>query len=62
MIEKFYNMRSSNFELLRLVAMMMVVVHHLVIKSAGTCGYLEPWNAQEDGYMGLAINSIVVGG
>lgn len=32
--------RLSNFELLRIVAMFGIVLHHLVIKGASTCGYV----------------------
>ncbi|MCH5311510.1 MAG: acyltransferase family protein [Prevotella sp.] len=54
--------RVSNFEALRLVAIFMIIVHHLVIKSDDSCGYITPWNANEHGYVGLIINSLVVGG
>ena len=44
-ILKHNNLRKSNFELLRLVAMFC---HHLVIRSAQTCGYTHPFNINED--------------
>ena len=54
--------RQSNFELLRIVAIIMVITHHLVIKSAQTCGYTRPFSFDDDGVLGLVINSLVVGG
>ena len=38
------SVRLSNFELLRIVAMFGIVLHHLVIKGASTCGYVTPYN------------------
>lgn len=43
--------RKSNIELLRVVAMLMIIFHHLVIKGADTCGYLTPYNIS-DGLLG----------
>lgn len=54
--------RSSNFELLRIVAMFMVVIHHLVIKGAATCGYTTPYTYGVSGYNGLIINGLALGG
>lgn len=48
-------MRKSNIELLRIVAMLMIILHHLVIKGADTCGYLTPYNLS-DGLIGGWIN------
>ena len=56
------NVRQSNFELLRLVAIFMIIVHHLVIKSAETCGYTHAYSYIQDGIIGLLINGLVVGG
>lgn len=42
------NLRKSNFELLRLVAMFFIICHHLVIRSAQTCGYTHPFDINED--------------
>lgn len=61
-MEKVEKNRQSNFELLRLVAIFMVIVHHLVIKSAQTCGYTHPFNLEQDGVNGLFINGLVLGG
>lgn len=54
-------MRKSNIELLRIVAMFMIVLHHLVIKGADTCGYMRPYESS-DGLLGGGINSLVVSG
>jgi peptidoglycan/LPS O-acetylase OafA/YrhL len=54
--------RMSNIELLRIVAMFFIIVHHLVGKSASTCGYVHPYNPVIDGYIGLIFNGLVVGG
>lgn len=56
------SVRDSNFELLRLLAMFGIIVHHLVIKGASTCGYVETYDYDRDGSMGLLLNSLVVGG
>ena len=47
-ILKHNNLRKSNFELLRLVAMFLIICHQLVIRSAQTCGYTHPFNINED--------------
>lgn len=54
--------RSTNFELLRLVAIFGIILHHLVIKSASTCGYMQPYDFNNNGVIGLIINGLVVGG
>ena len=54
--------RLSNFELLRIVAMFGIVLHHLVIKGASTCGYVTPYNYEKDGFIGLILNSLEDGG
>lgn len=56
------SVRLSNFELLRIVAMFGIVLHHLVIKGASTCGYVTPYNYEKDGFIGLILNSLVIGG
>lgn len=53
--------RKSNIELLRIVAMLMIILHHLVIKGADTCGYLTPYNIS-DGLLGEVINSLIISG
>ncbi|WP_320167928.1 acyltransferase family protein [Mangrovibacterium marinum] len=54
--------RDSNFELLRLVAIFLIICHHLVIKSAQTCGYTHEYSFGTDGVSGLIINSLCVCG
>ena len=54
--------RDSNFELLRIIAIFGIILHHLVIKGADTCGYVDSYNYSRDGIIGLIINSMVVGG
>lgn len=59
------NLRKSNLELLRLVAMFFIICHHLVIRSAQTCGYIRPFNINEDvlggrfGYLIFGIDSFI---
>ena len=58
-----YNVsRLSNFELLRLVAIFMIIIHHLVIKSAQTCGYTHPYDLNQDGLTGVFLNSLTASG
>ena len=54
--------RQSNFELLRIIAILGIIIHHLIIKGADTCGYVHTYDLQKDGVMGLFINSLVVWG
>ena len=54
--------RQSNFELLRIIAMLFIVTHHLLIKGASTWGYLEPYDYNKDGLFGLFAESLIVGG
>lgn len=56
------NSRLSNFELLRLVAIFMIIIHHLIIKSAQTVGYTHPYDLNLDGFIGVLLNSLVVCG
>lgn len=56
------SVRDYNFELLRLLAMFDIIVHHLMIKGASICGYVETYYYDRDGSMGLLLNSLVVGG
>lgn len=56
------NMRDSQFELLRIVAMFFVVLHHLVIKGVDSVGYQNIYNYYNDGIIGVIINSLVIGG
>ena len=45
--------------------MFLIICHHLVIRSAQTCGYTHPFNINEDvlgGGIGLIINSLSICG
>ena len=61
-IVKEKEMRDSQFELLRIVAMLFIVTHHLVIKGADTVGYITPYSVEASGFAGVVINSFVGGG
>ncbi len=54
--------RDSQFELLRIIAMLFVVVGHLVIKGADTVGLTSSYNIGKDGMKGVLFYSIAVGG
>lgn len=59
-LQKKTSARQSQFELIRIVAMMFIVCHHLIIKGANTCGYINGYALDRDGYIGLIINSLCV--
>ena len=42
--------------------MLFIVTHHLIIKGADTCGYITSYDYSIDGWFGLFINGLVVGG
>ncbi len=52
--------RESQFELLRLIAIFFVIMHHLVIKGADTVGYITPYSYEEHGVSGVIINSFCI--
>lgn len=52
--------RESQFELLRLVAMFFIIMHHLIIKGADTVGYITPYSFDEHGVVGVVINSFCI--
>ena len=54
--------RLSNFELCRIIAMFLIVLHHFLIKGAATCGYTKPYFLQEDGLFGLCLNGFTIVG
>lgn len=55
--------RKSNYELLRIIAMFLIIVHHLtVFKAFDSCGYMTQYSFEKDGCVGLIINGMVVGG
>lgn len=51
--------RNSNIEILRLVSIFMITMHHLVIHGSGACGYGEPY-AFDQGIWGIIINSFCI--
>lgn len=56
------NKRQSNFELLRVVAILFVVAHHVLLFGADLCGYLTAFQPCGEGIVGVALNSVVVTG
>ena len=52
--------RESNIELLRLVAIFFVILHHLTIKGADTVGYITPYAFEEHDVAGVVINSFCI--
>lgn len=56
------NNRDSRFELLRVVAIFFVVVHHLLLFGADACGYLSDFSPTPKGVVGAMLNSVVVTG
>lgn len=54
--------RESQFELLRLVAIFFVILHHLVVKGADTAGYVTDYDIHTHGVIGIFLNSTIVGG
>lgn len=56
------NNRDSRFELLRVVAIFFVVVHHLLLFGVDACGYLSDFSPSPKGVVGAMLNSVVVTG
>lgn len=52
------DVRQSNFELLRIIAIFMVLVHHSLFE-ANTIGYKKVYTF-DDGYMGVILNSFCI--
>lgn len=52
------DVRQSNFELLRIIAIFMVLVHHSLFE-ANTIGYKKVYTF-DDGYMGVFLNSFCI--
>ena len=52
--------RNSSFELLRLVAMLLIVTHHFLVFNAGVCGYWEQYSLEKDGVLGIFLNSMAI--
>lgn len=55
-------MRQSNFELLRIMAMFAIVLHHLIINAINVVGYNNPFVGSFNNDTLLIINSMLVGG
>ncbi len=56
------NNRNSSFELLRVVAILFVVTHHVLLFGADLCGYLSPFHPDASGIAAVLINSVIVTG
>lgn len=54
--------RDSRFEILRVVAIFFVVVHHLLLFGADQCGYLSDFSPSASSVAAVLINSVVVTG
>ena len=54
--------RDCRFELLRIVAILLITLHHLLLFGADVCGFLSPYNPEEKGVLGVALNSVAVVG
>lgn len=52
--------RDSNFELLRIVSIFMITIHHLVINGWNVCGYNQTYNIETDGISGVVTNSFCI--
>ena len=53
------NKRISNVELLRILSIFFITIHHLVIRGADTCGYSIPYTFDQ-GYIGIIINCFCI--
>lgn len=47
--------RQSNFEILRIVAMLFIIIHHHLQNITMTCGYSSLYNYDRDGISSLII-------
>ena len=54
--------RNSNFELLRIFAMLGIVLHHLMVNDLDVLGYNKPFNAEMGGATFPMLNSVAVCG
>ena len=52
--------RDSRFELLRIVAILFITLHHLLLFGAAVCGYLTAYDIESKGVAGVALNSVAV--
>ena len=55
-------MRQSNFELLRIMAMFAIVLHHLIVNAINVVGYNNSFVDNFNNDTLLVINSMLVGG
>lgn len=56
------SVRDSNFELLRVFAIFLITIHHLVINSIDACGYKTPYSYDVKGVGGVFLNSLAIVG
>lgn len=54
--------RESNFELLRIVAIIFITIHHLLINGLNICGYNKAFDISGDSAIAVLLNSLCVGG
>jgi len=54
--------RLSNFELVRIVAIFLITLHHLTINNLDVCGYNTAYNYYNDGVGGVFLNSMAICG
>ena len=52
--------RDPRFELLRIVAILLITLHHLLLFGADVCGYLTPFTPESEGVVGVALNSVAI--
>lgn len=54
--------RESSFELLRIVAIVLITTHHLLINGLDLCGYNKMLEISKDSGLASFFNSLCVGG
>lgn len=54
--------RDSRYEMLRILAILLITAHHLLLFGADVCGYLTPYTPDAKGYAGIFANSVAVTG
>lgn len=54
--------RESGFELLRIVAIVLITTHHLLINGLDLCGYNRMFEISKDSGLASFFNSLCVGG
>lgn len=50
--------RKSNFELLRIVAIIFITIHHLLINGVDLCGYNKAFSISKDSCLAVLLNSL----